>query len=41
MSAYILDATLAHIRPKVWRQLQVPGDLSLGGLHEVFQIAFG
>lgn len=41
MSCYVLDVTLAHIRPKIWRQIRVPGDLSLGGLHEVLQIAFG
>jgi hypothetical protein len=41
MSAYLLDVTLAHIRPKIWRRLHVPGDLSLGGLHEVLQLAFG
>ncbi|HEX9710217.1 MAG TPA: plasmid pRiA4b ORF-3 family protein [Candidatus Thermoplasmatota archaeon] len=41
MTAYLLDVTLAHLRPKIWRQLHVPGDLSLGGLHEVLQIAFG
>jgi hypothetical protein len=41
VTAYLLDVTLAHIRPQIWRQLQVPGDLSLGGLHEVIQLAFG
>jgi hypothetical protein len=41
VNAYLLDVTLAHIRPKIWRQLQVPGDLSLRGLHEVLQLAFG
>ena len=41
MSSYVLDVTLAHIRPKIWRRLAVPGDLSLGGLHEVLQLAFG
>jgi hypothetical protein len=41
MTAYVLDVTLAHIRPKIWRRLQVPGDLSLRGLHEVIQLAFG
>ena len=41
MSSYILTATLAHIRPKIWRQLRVPGDLTLAGLHQVLQAAFG
>jgi hypothetical protein len=41
MSFYTLNVTLPHIRPKIWRQVRVPGDLSLAGLHEVLQIAFG
>ncbi len=41
MSWHILEATLAHIRPPIWRQLRVPSDFSLAGLHEVLQIAFG
>jgi hypothetical protein len=41
VTAYLLDVTLAHIRPKIWRQLQVPGDFALAGLHDVLQIAFG
>jgi hypothetical protein len=41
MSSYILNVTLTHIRPKIWRQLRVPGDLTLAGLHEALQIAFG
>jgi hypothetical protein len=41
MTSYVLDATLAHIRPRIGRQLRVPGDLSLAGLHQALQIAFG
>jgi len=41
MSSYTLIVTIAHIRPKIWRQIRVPGDLSLASLHEVLQIAFG
>lgn len=41
MLSYVLDVALAHIRPKIWRQLRVPGDLSLAELHDVLQLAFG
>lgn len=41
MTSYVLEATVAHVRPRIWRQLQVPGELSLSGLHEALQIAFG
>ncbi len=32
---------LAHSSPLVFRTVKVPGDLSLGGLHEVIQAAMG
>jgi hypothetical protein len=40
MSSYTLTVTLAHIRPKIWRQLRVPGHFTLGQLHDVLQVAF-
>jgi len=36
-----LHVTLRDINPPVWRALRVPAELSLAGLHEVLQIAFG
>lgn len=33
--------TLADIEPPLWRELAVPGDLTLAELHEVIQLAFG
>lgn len=36
-----LKVTLQHIRPPVWRRLEVPTALSLGALHDILQIAFG
>ncbi len=41
MSSYVLEVTLAHIRPPIWRQLQVPGDMPLAVLHDALQVAFG
>ncbi|MEX2304096.1 MAG: plasmid pRiA4b ORF-3 family protein [Bryobacterales bacterium] len=40
-NTYQLKITLQEIRPAVWRRVQVPGTLSLAGLHYVIQIAFG
>ena len=41
MAAYTVDATLAHVRPRIWRRLRVPGDLPLPFVHEMLQVAFG
>jgi hypothetical protein len=38
---YQFKITLRHIRPAVWRRLQVLGDTSLGELHRVIQVAMG
>ncbi|MFQ5973697.1 MAG: plasmid pRiA4b ORF-3 family protein [Alphaproteobacteria bacterium] len=38
---YQLKVTIENIRPPVWRRLQVPGDITLGSLHDVLQTAFG
>src|ERR1700737_1025711 len=36
-----IKVTLQHIRPQIWRRLEVPTNLSLGALHDILQIAFG
>jgi hypothetical protein len=38
--AYVLRASIAESRPRIWRELSVPGDYTLGDLHIVLQIAF-
>ena len=38
---YEVRITLKGIQPPIWRRVQVPGILSLGGLHEVIQTVFG
>jgi hypothetical protein len=38
---YQLKITLRHIRPPIWRRVLVPGDMSLGELHDVIQAAMG
>lgn len=38
---YQLKVTLEEIEPPVWRQLEVPGDITLATLHSVFQLAMG
>lgn len=39
--AYQLKITLKHIRPPIWRRLQVRGDITLGELHRFLQVAMG
>lgn len=41
MVAYVLKVTLRHVQPTVWRRLRVPGDATLGELHDVLQISLG
>lgn len=37
----ILRITLNGLQPEVWRQVRVPADLTLGGLHWVIQFSMG
>lgn len=39
--AYQIKITLDGARPPIWRRVQVPGDISLAGLHQVIQAAMG
>jgi len=38
---YKLRVVLRDVSPLIWRHLLVPSDVSLAGLHEVLQMAFG
>jgi Plasmid pRiA4b ORF-3-like protein len=38
---YQLKIELEGVSPPVWRQLQVPGDATLGWLHAAIQLAMG
>lgn len=40
-AVYQLKVTLKHIRPAIWRRLQVPADIKLGKLHLALQDALG
>ena len=41
MKIHQLKITLKHIKPPIWRHLEVPADIKLGKLHDVIQIAMG
>ena len=41
MNIYQLKITLEHIRPAIWRSVQVTGDTRLDELHDIFQIVMG
>jgi hypothetical protein len=41
MVAYVLKVTLRQVQPAVWRRIRVPGDATLGELHDVLQISLG
>lgn len=41
MNIYQLKVTLAHVRPMIWRRIQVPADIKLGSLHDILQICMG
>ena len=38
---YRIKVTLRHIAPPIWRRIEVPGDIKLGKLHDVIQMAMG
>jgi hypothetical protein len=38
---YRIKVTLRHISPPIWRRIEVAGDIKLGKLHRVLQIAMG
>jgi hypothetical protein len=38
---YQLKVTLDEIRPRIWRRLRVPGEITMADLHHVIQIAMG
>ena len=38
---YQVKVGLRGAKPRIWRRLEVPGDLSLAVLHHVIQVAFG
>jgi hypothetical protein len=40
-SIYQLKVRLQDSKPPIWRRLQVPGDITLYGLHRVIQTAMG
>jgi hypothetical protein len=41
LPVYVLRVSIAEIEPSVWRELNVPGECTLGDLHNILQIAFG
>jgi hypothetical protein len=38
---YLLRVSLENIQPIIWRKIQVPGNFTLGDLHEVLQVVMG
>lgn len=41
MNIYQIKVTLKHIRPPVWRRIQIPADIKLGKLHDIIQVVMG
>lgn len=39
-SIYVLRVDLVHVKPAVWRRLEVAADITLAGLHRAIQMAF-
>ena len=39
-SIYVLRIDLAHLKPAVWRRLEVPAGITLARLHQAIQMAF-
>lgn len=40
-NVYQLKATIVETKPPVWRRVVVAEDITLSGLHDVLQAAFG
>ena len=40
-TVYQLKVTLKHVKPAVWRRLQVPCEITMAKLHSVLQDALG
>ena len=40
-STYRLRIAIRHVRPPVWRRIEVPADTTLTGLHDILQTVFG
>jgi hypothetical protein len=40
-AVYQFKAHIRHVKPPVWRRIQVPNDLTLLGFHHVMQSSFG
>lgn len=38
---YQVKVALRNVAPPIWRRIEVPGDIKLGKLHRVLQIAMG
>jgi len=41
MNIYRIKVTLRHVKPPIWRRIEVPADIKLGRLHDALQIAMG
>ncbi len=41
MNIYQIKVTLRHVRPPVWRRIEVPADIKLDRLHRVLQAVMG
>lgn len=41
VALYEIRITLLHLKPAIWRRVGVPKDITLGGLHDVIQVAMG
>ena len=40
-TVYVLKIQLKRISPRIWRRIEVPGDITLSKLHRVVQTAMG
>ncbi|MBI5899698.1 MAG: plasmid pRiA4b ORF-3 family protein [Rhodocyclales bacterium] len=39
-NVFVLRIDLAHLKPAIWRRIEVPSDIGLSKLHNVIQMAF-